>query len=140
MGLYAITNSEDKFLGANSVIVAEWTNDLAVAARYTKQSSAEYDASRYNARIVELGVPAVTREPKTKRYVLPMEGTNSWSGDEDHIYAFILARCGGRPVWTTTGKPLSPDAPVPSVAKIDYDLAPAWVRAITPVEVKNENL
>lgn len=61
------------------------------------------------------------RKPVEKQYVLPMEGTNSWSGDEEHIYAFIIARCGGRPVWTTTSKPLPPDASIPSVAKIDYD-------------------
>ncbi|WP_179396337.1 DUF1642 domain-containing protein [Lacticaseibacillus absianus] len=63
MSMYAIKNTDGLYLGANSIIVAEWTEDLASAARYTVQTSAQGDAERCGGRVVELGELIETPKP-----------------------------------------------------------------------------
>lgn len=72
---------------------------------------------------------AVDRNTKPERYVLPMEGTV----DEDaeyQMYAIVDSD-----IWGTVS--LSDSVAAPSVTQADIDAAPAWVKAITPVEVKD---
>lgn len=55
MSLYASKSGNGDWLGANSIIIAEWADDLALAAKYSHQKDANHDAKIYGAKAVPLG-------------------------------------------------------------------------------------
>lgn len=75
---------------------------------------------------------------KVKRYVLPMDGTEDTDDTESTRYTSYAYRLPTG-VWTTdyykTDAVAAEDGAY--VAQADIDAAPAWVKAIKPVEVKD---
>lgn len=106
--------------------------DLASAAREMTKAQAKAEIREIVQE--ELRAAGVL---KPKRYVLPMDGTSAWGRDGKHKYAFIQGRNGEGAEWQVTQNAYSSGEVVPSVSKKDYDAAPAWVKAITPVEVRD---
>jgi len=78
---------------------------------------------------------AVDRNTKPKRYVLPMDGTKLADGT---IAYATLDHTG---VWTIKGYAEKQSAVTfhATVTQSDIDAAPDWVKAITPVEVTDDD-
>ncbi|WP_338217105.1 DUF1642 domain-containing protein [Lacticaseibacillus salsurivasis] len=121
---------------ANVPFLGDRTLDKAVTPTL---SVAQLDYVHDNKE--ELMVAALTGNytvEKPKRYVLPMEGTEVQTANGDEIQKFAWLNPKGK--WV--------DMPLTSivgaerdftVTQSDIDSAPAWVKAITPVEVTDHD-
>lgn len=116
-------------------LVGQFIADLTVSGRQLLSATRDEGVNDTEYTFVVTKMEALPKKPK--RYVLPMDGTSAWGDDGKHKYAYVIGRSSAGAEWGVTNEPHASDVPMPIVSEADYNTAPAWVKAITPVEVKD---
>ncbi|WP_270235273.1 hypothetical protein [Lacticaseibacillus suilingensis] len=113
-----------------------WGHDSYWYDQHKEISKVNIDTTHGDVDVYINGKPVV---PNPKRYVLPMPyGADDDDPDDSH-YAVVNREYHAGPAWHQGPSVSLKEAEERySVTQADIDAAPAWVRAITPVEVTDD--
>lgn len=117
--------------------IVEWVNKSQYPATYITLRASSSDEEKL---IMEAFANGWTVE-KPKRYVLPMPGTDYHNYQMHGKAQYYAVKETGN--WRPDGIALSTDDAVKNgytVTQSDIDAAPAWVKAIKPVEVTDNGI